>query len=347
MELPEPALQKALFRRYAEIVTALSLEPGEQPLVLPNGEWFPDAFRGDRASLEGLVARMQGYAGLEGTELEIALLDAEGESCETSGCGTGSCAKPPAAPGSSSEPRLVALGSGFRLELPASVFRSPIALTAGVARLLGGARLALAEWKALDAASAELAATALGFGVLLLEGSYLYSKSCGGPSVGSVTVLSCGELALPFALTLARDGHPLGPARAELATTQRAVVGEAWALVRSNPKLVELVKRDPARIARGDFQLRESGSWLSRWFGGREESAPRDPASLALAALERGDSVESVAALLDDERPAPAPRPEGARASAEGGRRRQRDDVADLVDEALAELRAREASAGE
>ena len=57
---------------------------------------------------------------------------------------------------------------------------------------------------ASDPAYAELAALSLGFGVLLLEASYLYSKSCGGPSVQRATALQTDELSGLFALFLAR-----------------------------------------------------------------------------------------------------------------------------------------------
>lgn len=328
VQLPEPPIQRVVIQRYAEVLEALQLTPGEQPLVLPTSEWFPDRFTGDQASFEGLVARMQGYAGLEDQEIEAVLVGAEeAASCGAGGCGTGGCATPKQP---LEGPRLVARDSGFRFEMPAAAVAHPIALTAGVARLLGQLRLVRRGNLAADAVLAELSATALGFGVLLLEGSYLYSKSCGGPSVGTTTALSVGELGLAMAIFLEFEGHKPRAALAELSTTQRAVLEEARAVVESNRSIVEQLKARPQRIQQGRFELGEARSFLARWFSGKKKRTPGDAESLALVALERGDSVENIAALLDQ-----APNASALKAQ----KPRAQDDVGDLVDEALAELR--------
>lgn len=185
---------------------------------------------------------------------------------------------------------------------------------------------------------AELAATALGFGVLLLEASYIYSKSCGGPSVGTATALSLGELALPEALFLAMEGHTYRDIASELSTTQRAIMAEAWALADSNRSLIELLKTRPDRVKAGHFQLGEARSWLQRLFSKKKKPAVSDPAQAALAALERGESVDSVAALLGSS--SPAPRTPARRTT-------PKDDIDDLVGEALAELRGADRPAAE
>jgi hypothetical protein len=336
VQLPELALVNVVVQRYADVVETLRLVPGQQPLVLPTNEWFPDRFTGDQASFEALVARMQGYAGLEETEIEAELQGvAPDAGCGSGGCGSGACATPKTA---DAIPRLVRLPSGFRVEMPATAVSHPIAFTASVARLLAQIRLANAGDRQADAMRAELAGTALGFGVLLFEGSYLYSKSCGGPSVGSATALSCGELAVPLALFLAYEGHKLRTALPELSTTQRAVIDDAWALVDSNRPLVRELKERPERVKNGSFELREARSWLSRLFSGKKPAAKQDTAALALSALERGESLDNVAALLEKAPAARAPRREKSAAS---------DDVSSLVDEALAEMRAPSGSPAE
>jgi len=333
--LPELPALRTVARKYAEVMARLDLTRGEQPLVLPNGEWFPDTFRHDEESLERLVCRMQGYAGLERLEITSQLLgEPVGETCGTGGCGSGACG-PATAPGDLL-PRLARTADGYRLEMPPAALRHPIALTATLARMLGAIALhEKGDPNPLEA-SAELAAVALGFGVLVLEGSYLYTKSCGGPSVGRATVLSCGELALPFALFLAIEDKRPGDARAELSTTQKAAFDEAWALVQSNRAFVERLSNDPSAVASGAGELREARSWLARVLGIGNRRKQKDAATAALEALERGESLDGIAELLKTDTPqraTDAPRATRARMTRE-------DDVAALVDEALAELRA-------
>jgi len=327
--LPELPVLRSVAKKYAEVMATLDLTRGEQPLVLPNGEWFPDPFRQDEESLERLVCRMQGYAGLEQLEITSHLLgEPTGEACGTGGCGSGACG--PAADPGELLPRLARTDEGYRLEMPPAALRHPIALTATLARLLGAIALHEKGDPNPHEAAAELAAVALGFGVLMLEGSYLYTKSCGGPSIGRATLLSCGELALPFALFVAVEQKSTSDARAELAATQKEAFDEAWALVQSNRAFVERLSADPASVARGAGELREARSWLARvlGFGNRRQ---RDPATAALEALERGESLDGIAELLKAETPRPA---SPARMT------RRDDEVAQLVDEALAELRA-------
>ncbi|HET9933212.1 MAG TPA: hypothetical protein VFQ35_21055 [Polyangiaceae bacterium] len=331
MELSDPARLSLVVRRYGEALTALELEPGQQPLVLPTSEWFPDEFKQDQESLERLIARMQGYAGLEKVDIEVALSGMpKAAGCGTGGCGSGACGteKAPA-----EAPQLSKTESGYSIAMPGSALSHPIAFTASIARMLGCIRLIEAGNEEPDAAISELAAVGLGFGVLLLEASYLYNKSCGGPSVGTATALPLADLALPFALFLATEGHKPRRAMGELATTQRAVLDEACALASSNRTLVQRLREAPERVARGDFSLGETRSWFSRLFSSSKPRKVRDVESAALAALERGEDLDSVAALL--QRDASAERTSKSPAAG-----RANDDVQSLVDEALAELRS-------
>jgi hypothetical protein len=333
MELAPLSSLRLVVQRSAEATAILGLKAGEQPLVLPNAEWFPDKFSQDHASLELLVARMQGYAGLEHAQIEVVLVGAEplGNDCGSGACSTGGCGSPkPSAEG----PRLSAMPGGYRLEMPAAALNHSIAMTASIARMLGQLRLAEAGRLEVSPELAELAAIALGFGVLLLEASHIYSKGCSGPSVGSATALSASELALPFALFLAREGHKPRPALQELSVTQRSLLDEAWALTQTNRSLVERLIERPADVAAGEFRLVEARSWLSRLFG-RGEKSGKDRDERALAALERGENLDHVAALLASE-PKVTTRA-----------RQPREDDAELrqlVDEALGELRPGAAS---
>ncbi|HWP09146.1 MAG TPA: hypothetical protein VNN72_25560 [Polyangiaceae bacterium] len=290
---------------YAELLHGLRIPTGDPLLVLPNAEFFPDRFTHDGPSVERLAARMQGYAGLEDVSIELELAGEpplmEAAGCGTGGCGSGACATPQAS--EASLPRLERSAERWLLRVPAAELKDPILLTARLATSLGAVALAERHPEGLAHAanpeSAEVAAVALGFGVLLLEASYVYRKGCGGPSVGCGTVLGLSELAVVFALSLAREKHSLGKALGELATTQRALLKDAVTLVAESPSLVRLLREDPARAARGDFRLRDKGPFWSRLFGRRDRPKSKQARlDAALSALERGASVDELADLV-------------------------------------------------
>jgi hypothetical protein len=340
--LPETPVLRQVAKGYAEVLSKLELERGEQPVVLPNGEWFPDTFKGDLESLQRLLCRMQGYAGLEATEIEVRFSGdeiGEGAGCapaKASSCG--SCA--PSVPGADAV-GLERTSDGFVVTLPPTIVSHPLVMTSTVARMLGAIRLAEAGESNPTAAQAELSAVSLGFGVLLLEASYVYAKSCGGPSVTKLTALGCGELSFAFSLFLATEGHQLGGAKKELSTTQRATIDEAWALVGSNKKLVERLQRDPDAVVADRFELGEAHSWLASVLGFGKKKKPADPAAAALEALERGEDVEQIAALFENGSASKSGSSSNGATSQTPKQRpaRPRDDVSDLVDEALREMR--------
>jgi hypothetical protein len=294
---------RALAKRYAAVVDELELAAGEPLLVLPTAEFFPDRFTGDEASLGLLAARIQGYAGLEDVRIDTRLHGAaapkaEGGSCGTGGCGSGACATGPEA--DVAVPRLLRTEDGYLVNVPAAELGHSIVLTARLATAFGA--VALAERREDgdpgDPGDAELAATALGFGVLLLEASYIYAKSCGGPSVQRATSLGLDELAVLFALSAARESHSLRDALAELGTTQRALVKSASVVVSESPGLVELLRTSPLRAARGDFRLRDGRSIFSRLFQRSRQKTEDERLTAALGALENGASVDEVADML-------------------------------------------------
>jgi hypothetical protein len=295
---------RELAQAYAELVAGLAIPAGDPLLVLPNAEFFPDRFTADAASVERLVARMQGYAALEALVIEVevsgAVESAGGSSCGTGGCGSGACDVPATR---STAPRLTRTEGGYRLHVPADELSNPIVLTARLATSLGAVALverhADGAERVLDAAQPEIAAVALGFGVLLLEASFMYRKACGGPSVASATGLGCRELSVLFALSVAREEHSLRAALAELGTTQRALVKEAAGLVAESPTLVRLLRENPARAGRGDFRLGEGRSLWSKLFTRRARPESEEARlEAALAALENGASVDEVARLV-------------------------------------------------
>jgi len=267
MQLPPPQVIRAVIQRHARIRSRYSSELGRRPLVSPNGKYFPDAFHGDAASAARLTARMQEHAGMSDIPIRTALvtLSADGE-VEPASCSSGACGVPQSA--GLGVARLVDEGDGWLLQIPAPELRHPVALTTNLARSL--AFVFLVETKFEDEVleppvdvTADLTAVALGLGGLLLQGSYIYAKSCSGPRVTRVTKVLLPELAIATALFAASEGHELGPLLSELDPTQKHLLTEADRLVRANRRLVSLFAEQPERIARGDFELEEPSSILN------------------------------------------------------------------------------------
>jgi len=281
MELPDDRTLRELVSRYASIVERFGADIGQRPMVLPNGEFFPDAFSGDFPSVQRLLRRMQQHAGMADIPIQLGVIDpdAEGEACGTGACG--SCAAPNVSPEIAAA-RLVDLGDGWRINIAPAEARSPVALTAALARALGQVFL-LEETSAerpieepLEV-TVELTTVALGLGTLLLSGSYLYQKSCGGPNVACLTALGIAELSVVFALFSKHAGHDLRRARRELDATQREQLSEAATWMLSNPHISQLLANDPLRLVLGDFELSAPKSWVARLFS---SSTPTTRASV-------------------------------------------------------------------
>lgn len=269
MDLPDERALRDLVQRYASLLERFGEDLGQRPMVLPNGSFFPDAFNGDLASVERLLRRMQQHAGMSDIPLQVGVFDPDAEKQEACGSGgCGSCAAPDVTPQLAAS-RLVDLGDAWRIHVTPAEVRSPVALTAALARALGHVFL-LEETSAerpieepLEV-TVELTAVALGLGTLLLAGSYLYQKSCGGPNVACLTALSVSELSIAFALFSKHAGHGLRRARAELDPTQREQLREAETWLLSNPRVGQLLTSDPLRLALGDFELSQPKSWVVR-----------------------------------------------------------------------------------
>lgn len=273
MELPDDRSLRELVQRYASIAERFGDDIGRRPMVLPNGKFFPDVFQGDLPSVARLLKRMQSHAGMSDIPIQVGVVDpddAKTEACGSGGCG--SCAAPNVSPEIAAA-RLVDLGDGWRINLAPGEVAHPVSLTAALARALGHVFL-LEETSAerpieepLEV-TVELTTVALGLGTLLLAGSYLYQKSCGGPNVACLTALGVGELSVAFALFAKQGGHSLRAARGELDATQREQLSEAETWVLSNPQVTRLLTSDPLRLVLGDFELSAPKSWMARVLSG-------------------------------------------------------------------------------
>jgi hypothetical protein len=273
MELPDDRTLRDLVQRYASIVERFGADLGQRPMVLPTGRFFPDTFSGDLPSVGRLLRRMQQHAGMSDIPIEVGVLNPEAlaeQACGSGACG--SCAAPNVAPEVAAA-RLVDLGDGWRVNIDPGEVRSPVALTAALARALG--HVFLLEESSVERpieepleVTVELTTVALGLGTLLLAGSYLYQKSCGGPSVACLTALGIGELSVAFALFAKQGGHSMRVARSELDATQQDQLSEAETWMLSNPEVTRLLQRDPLRLVLGDFELSAPKSWMARVFSG-------------------------------------------------------------------------------
>jgi hypothetical protein len=290
MELPDLASRAELVRRYAHLLEHFGSEIGERPLVRQNGSFFPDAFTQDEASVTRLVRRLQAHAGLSDIPLTVRVVSLEAsEIASGGGCGSGACA-PAQVGGKAGASRLEESDVGWILNVFDAELHHPVALTCTLARAL--ARLFLHETESPTApveapieASVDLACVALGLGTLVLEGSYIYAKSCGGPSVSQLTTLSVGELAIACSLFIAVGGHSGRRALTELGTTQRALLSEANDWAASNGKVIHQLGTEPGQLASKAPALTDTRPWLLRVFD-------RKPARSAEPSLERALSGE-------------------------------------------------------
>ncbi len=280
MQLATPDIRQALIVAYASVLDSLGLARHARPLVLPNGEFFPDIFKADEASVQRLLDRLLEHAGLSDMAVVVKFWNEGHEpSCGTGACGSGG----PAAEEPTLE-RLVDDGDAWRVNVLPAEARQPVALSSALCRALALAVLREADAPPrqlnLDLA-VDLTAVALGFGLLLLEGSHIYRKACSGPSVSKSTALGPNELAWVLALDLAASGQSARALPKYLSPTQREAFAEARVWADTNIASARMLRTEPRRLARGVLELREPASRLSRWFAGsRRKPSAADAGSI-------------------------------------------------------------------
>jgi len=288
----------------------------------------------------------------EGLPSEGSACGSGGGGCSTGGCGTGAAPQ-----GGAKLPRLQESAQGWTLNVGEAELHHPVALTTQLSLAL--ADIFLTETESASApvetpreVSRDLACVALGLGLLVLEGSFIYSKSCGGPSVASLTQLSVGELSIACSLFIATGGHSARRALADLGTTQRALLSEASDWAASNPELIHQLAEDPGQLATRAPAVQNTRGWLLRLFQrapGRASQPSRRAASFeqALAAglgeaelldlaqdLARGRAAGNKAADGKAAHEMAAAR-SATTPAADERRARERQELAALVDEAL------------
>lgn len=336
MQLPPVQVTRAVIQRYARLHHRYGNDFVKRPLVLPNSAYFPDEFVGDPDSAMLLTARMQEHAGLEDIPIECRVVAPGDTVSETKSCGSGACGVPQTA--GSGIARLVDTGESWVLQVPAPELRHPVALTTNIARSLS--YIYLVETKRDDETieppvdvTADLVAVGLGFGALMLQGSYIYAKSCGGPQIASVTKVSTVELAIATALFSELGGHNLKSAVKLLDATQQAALTEAGRLIRANKKLLGRISAEPEFFAHGTFELAAPGDMI----GTLMRKLAKKPRSIdSLSSIDPNMALEEIESLLIDMPPSSR----AGRSRPQTGSRVRTDDLENLVADALKETRA-------
>lgn len=281
MELPGETTIRWILR-----TTARLLADGAEPvngLVLPTAAFFPDRFDGSPRAVAALAARMQAHAGLAGVPAEVNIAAPDGTiqkaSCSSGACGTGAV--------DARLDRVARRADGsYAIAVGAGEARHPVALTTAFARAVS--LIFLVESGAIETtpprdveAAADLAATLLGFGVLVANGSHIYAKGCGGVSVQSATKMTVEELGVALAIFCALHEIPARLAEKHLETTPRESFDEGAVWAASNRKLVRMLRSDPVAIEEERYEIGESRSWLARALGIGKKKAPTPDEELA------------------------------------------------------------------
>ena len=279
MALPSESVLRSLVARYARILAAHGEAFEGAELVTPTGEHFPDHFARDQKSLERLIARVASYTPL-GEDVPVSFVLVEDET-DDGHCTTG-CSKP-----ASRIDGVQRDGDGYRVAIPVTELGNATRLVCAIARGLSSAVLAEAGEEVAPreiGLESEIVGVASGFGVVLLEGSHVYTKSCGGPAIHRGTALATEELAALLAFFCARNEISPRVARKHLGATQAEAFDEAFAFVEKNDAIVKKLREAPELLEGGAFSFENKrGGLLSRLFSSRqEEVAPvskkqRDP----------------------------------------------------------------------
>jgi len=280
VDLPSEDSLRWLVTRYASLLAAHGEGIGTPHLVQPTGEDFPDAFEVSGPGVARFLQRMIDYAPVS-SDLDIQLRlredQGDGASCGTGGCGTSACGDGKSAGAPRLLDRVIDADDAYIIEFSERDLSPPVRLATTFARSVGSLVLFEAEEdvdpKDLGVTS-EIAAVACGFGVLLLAGSHMVGKSCGGFSIAQHTHLSASEHGVLLALFTRLHGLKPGQARAYLEATQREAFDEALEWVDSNSALVSDLGTRPEMLADGVFKIEPVKGLLGRLFSGSKAANP-------------------------------------------------------------------------
>lgn len=151
-------------------------------LVQPTGKYFPDVFDGGQKGVRKLLKRVIKHAGLSDIPISLRIPKPKDELLSGGGgCSSGGCSTSGAGGGGERVQRIVETDEGYAVSILPQEVANPTVLTVAMVRAVSHIFLKEAElYEAFDVGEGELAidlaGTMLGFGVLLSNGAYLYSK---------------------------------------------------------------------------------------------------------------------------------------------------------------------------
>jgi hypothetical protein len=296
MDLPSNQSLRSIVKAFAHLQAAHGAVIGTPPLVQPTGEYFPDEFRADAPSVAQLLRRMMEYAPLSselGVELSIVMPEAD----HMGGCGSAVCG--PAARGSSGV-GVIEVDDRYRVVVAATDVGHPDVLSTSLARSVGALVLHEAG-EPVGSVASEIAAVVCGFGVVLLNGSSVWAKSCGGLRMAQATAMPVEETAVALALFVALHDHRVSLARKHLGATQREAFDLAQDWVESNPMLIASLRDRPERLESGAVDLEPVRGPIGQWlYRRRLERDLRVPPKSRVSTIseERRRRLEEVNALL-------------------------------------------------
>lgn len=273
--LPPNEVCRDLVARYAHVLATCGEAFEGAELVTPTAEHFPDHFARDGKSLARLLERVVSYTPLgEDVPLGIVLVEDAGlvsgdDGHCTSGCRSGSSPQA-GTPAGQRVDGVQKHGDGYRIALPVTELGNPTRLVCALARGVSAAVLGetgddvLSKGGREVAAASEVIAVASGFGVVLLEGSHVYAKACGGPSIHQGTALSPSELAVLVAIFCAVNDVSPRVVRKHLGATQAEAFDEAAAFVAKNGEVVRKLREAPELLETGVFTFEERRGLLAR-----------------------------------------------------------------------------------
>ncbi len=277
---------------------------GVPALVEPTGEYFPDAFTLDHDGTERLLARLVSYTPLDD---ELALRVGFEEDPEAAkaggGCGSGACGTGKGAGGSSARGRVIPMDQGYGVVVDVRDAGSPVTLTTTLARSVGTLVLAEGGEEVADdevGPVSEVCAAALGFGLLLLNGSAVYAKGCGGIKLTRATHLSVEESAATLALFCRVYGHEPRRVKKHLEVTQSEAFDAALAWVDSNPLIVAQLRDTPEMLEAGAFELLPPKGLLGRLFTKKVDLKAAAPAPKKTRSAEEERRIARAKALVDE-----------------------------------------------
>jgi len=286
--------------RYARFLDAHGEAIGRPELILPTGDFFPDEFTMDPEGVLRVARRILHYAPVsDDIELALGVLPEEAEH-SSGGCGTGACGTKGGAGAQGGE--AIETNTGYGITLAPRDAGNPTLLTTALARGVGHVVLREAGEDPDDVgAMSELAASAVGLGVLLAAGAYVYGKSCGGVNVRQATYLSVEEHATLLCLFCRVNDRKPGAARAQLGATQKEALDAALKWVDSNPKIVEALKLHPSSLADGVFEIEAPKGIFGRLFARAPAPPEAVPPSKRRARTEEEERrLAEAKALVDD-----------------------------------------------